>query len=218
MINKPVVLLTGFKPFGGETENPSWLAVQPLDGEIIGGHRVVSLELDCVFDTAIEQLYRALDEYKPELVLCFGQAGGRADISIERIAINLNDARIPDNAGNLPLDTQVIDGGPDGYLTRLPAKRMLRRLHNAGIPASLSYSAGTFVCNHVMYALLHYIATHDLAMCGGFIHVPYLPRQAVHHSGAPSMPLSTLTDAVKHLIIEGLIQGDDIKFSAGTTH
>ncbi|WP_125719493.1 pyroglutamyl-peptidase I [Pseudoalteromonas rubra] len=212
------VLLTGFEPFGGESINPSWQAVHQLDGCHIAGHTIRTKELRCEFDHALTQLNRAIDKYAPALVLCVGQAGGRADISIERVAININDARIPDNAGAQPIDTPVLAGGPAAYFAALPVKHMLNDLRQAQIPASISNTAGTYVCNHVMYGLLHYISEHQLNCRGGFIHIPYLPEQAMHHSGAPSMSAPQVIDALKVMISSALSHDSDLEIAAGTTH
>ncbi|MFC3032128.1 pyroglutamyl-peptidase I [Pseudoalteromonas fenneropenaei] len=218
---KPCVLVTGFAPFGGETINPSWEAVSQLEGEAIGlqqSHIIHTKELPCEFDKALVALYQAIDKYHPSLVLCVGQAGGRAAISIERVAININDARIADNAGKQPIDTAVITGGPVAYWAALPIKRLVQALHQAQIPAEVSNSAGTYVCNHVMYGLLHYIDTQQLDCQGGFVHIPYLPEQAVKHSGAASMSASNVQQALKVILTEALANPIDIKLAAGTTH
>ncbi|MCF2859475.1 pyroglutamyl-peptidase I [Pseudoalteromonas sp. SMS1] len=216
--NHPTVLITGFEPFGGEKVNPSWQAVQQLEGLIIEGHVVVTRELPCEFDTSLESLYNNIALHEPDLVLCIGQAGGRSDISIERIAININDARIQDNAGHQPIDTPVVKGGPAAIFAKLPIKHMLWDLHEAHIPASISNTAGTYVCNHVMYGLCHYIESHKPNLKGGFVHIPYLPSQAVHHNGAPSMAQSTVISALKAMISSALRHDQDLEIAAGTTH
>src|SRR6516164_951925 len=149
------VLITGFEPFGGESENPSWEAVRQLEGETIDGCRLAPRPMPCVFGEAIARLEEEIAALSPSVVICVGQAGGRAEISLERIAINLEDARIPDNAGAQPLDREVIEDGPAAYFATLPVKAILRELLAAGIPASLSQTAGTFVCNHIFYGACH---------------------------------------------------------------
>jgi pyroglutamyl-peptidase len=219
--HKPCVLITGFSPFGGESINPSWEAVHQLEGQMIGvekSHVIHTKELPCEFDTALDALYKAIDKYHPSAVLCIGQAGGRSAISIERIAINVNDARIPDNQGQKPIDTPVVAGAPDAYFAQLPIKRMLATLLSQGIPAEISNTAGTYVCNHVMYGLLHYLKSHQLHCPAGFIHIPYLPSQAVKHAGAPSMSGDMVKQALVTLLNEALAHPDDIKLAAGTTH
>jgi len=216
------VLLTGFEPFGGESINPSWQAVKQLHGQTINDHQVECVELPCEFGRSLEHLYQAIEKHQPSLVLCIGQAGGRSHISIERVAINIDDARIADNAGNQPVDTAIIADAPAAYFAKLPIKTMFKGLIEAGIPAEVSNTAGTYVCNHVMYGLLHYIARHfgenDESIRGGFIHIPFLPEQAVHHSGAPSMSQTTVVTALKLLIENGLSSQPDLKVAAGTTH
>tara|TARA_R110000744_G_scaffold2454_2_gene9904 strand:- start:1111 stop:1779 length:669 start_codon:yes stop_codon:yes gene_type:complete len=214
----PCVLITGFAPFGSETINSSWQAVQKLDETIIMKHKICTLELACEFNTSISQLINAIESHNPAVVLCIGQAGGCSEISIERIAINVDDARIKDNAGKQPIDTPIEKNGPDAYFTNLPIKRMLQALHNSNIPAAISNTAGTYVCNHVMYGLMHYINDHCALMKGGFVHIPYLPSQAVHHNGAPSMSEDTVINALKVMVAQALNNNNDVKMAAGTTH
>ena len=168
------VVLTGFEPFGGEDRNASWEAVRLLDGAVLSGARVVAVQLPCVFGAAREVLDAAIDAHAPALVVAVGQASNRAEICVERVAINLDDARIPDNAGAQPNDRAIVADGPAAYFTALPAKAMLAELLACGVPAKLSETAGTYVCNHVFYGLLHRIATRSPNLRGGFIHVPSL--------------------------------------------
>ncbi len=184
------ILITGFDPFGGETVNPAWEAVSRLPDEISGA-RVVRLMLPTVFGRAGELLCDAVRRERPDAVICVGQAGGRAAITPERVAINLMDGTIPDNAGFKPSDEPVVPGGPDAYFTNLPVRRIVARLHECGIPAELSYTAGSYVCNYLMYTLMHLIRTEYPAMLGGFIHIPFSTEQAVSHRGAPSMDIAT---------------------------
>lgn len=184
------LLLTGFAPFGGETLNPSWEAVRRLDGERLGDLTVVAAQLPTEFGAALRVLDELLERHRPTLVVAVGQAGGRAELSLERIAINVDDARIPDNAGRQPIDEPVVADGPAAYFSTLPIKAMTRVLRDAGIPAAVSQTAGTFVCNHVFYGLLHRLQGSGVR--GGFIHIPYLPAQAAHQPGASSMALETL--------------------------
>jgi pyroglutamyl-peptidase len=191
------ILLTGFEPFGGETVNPSWLAVQGLHGrELSEGSRIVALQLPCVFDVSRQVLLQALAQYQPHTVLCVGQAGGSAELCIERVAINLDDARSADNAGAQPIDQPIVPDGPAAYFTTLPIKAMVQALHASGIPASISHSAGTYVCNHVFYALMHAASSNALLRRAGFIHIPYLPQQALQHASAPSMGLELVQQAL----------------------
>ncbi|MBD2784009.1 pyroglutamyl-peptidase I [Xenorhabdus sp. DI] len=215
------ILVTAFEPFGGETINPSWEAVRPLQGGQIAGAKIDICQLPCVFDASLEHLYTAIERVKPEVVIAVGEAGGRPNISVERIAININDARIPDNAGKQPIDTPVITGGSAAYFSTLPIKAIVNALNAAGIPATVSQTAGTFVCNHVMYGLLHDLHQRNLhqpasVVRGGFIHVPYLPEQAARHSGTtPSMAAEMMTAALKIAIESTFKNEKDITATGG---
>lgn len=208
----PCVLVTGFDPFGGQPVNPSWQAVAALHGSRIVGRRVVGAQLPTVFGQSVKALRDLMCQHRPTLVLCTGQAGGRAAISLERIAINVDDARIPDNRGAQPVDVAVVPSGPAAYFTQLPIKAMLRSLLDAGINAEVSQTAGTFVCNHVFYGLMHELATDPQwrATRGGLIHVPFLPEQ-----GQPSMRLSEVVEGLRIAIECALATGQDIKVEAG---
>jgi pyroglutamyl-peptidase len=210
----PIALVTGFDPFGGEAVNPSQQIVQALDGEVIAGHRVVGAILPTQFAGAPPMLEKRIARHRPALVLALGQAGGRAGISLERVAINLIDARIPDNAGSQPVDACIVDNAANAYFSTLPIKAMLQRLRDAGIPASLSQTAGTFVCNQVFYALMH--ALRQRRARGGFVHVPYLPEQAARHAGAPSLPLQTMIEAVRLCLDVALTTAADAHYAAGS--
>lgn len=212
------ILLTGIDPFNGETINPSWEAVRALDGETVGSARLVARQLPCVIGEVGGALVAAIEEIKPDVVLCLGQAGGRPDVTIERVAINIVDARIPDNAGLQPVDEPVVHGGPAAYFSTLPIKALVAALHAAGIPASVSESAGTYNCNAIFYALSHHIATRRPGLRGGFIHVPYLPEQAVRHRGAPSMARETLIEAVRVMVATTLTTSQDVKLGFGSEH
>lgn len=189
------ILLTGFEPFGGEAINPSWEIARALHGEVIAGAQVHAVQLPCVFGQALVALRAALRETSPGLVLALGQAGGRCDLSIERVAINVDDARIADNAGAQPVDLAVVPGGPAAYFSTLPIKAMVAGLRAAGLPASVSQTAGTFVCNHVFYGLQHQLAGSGVR--SGFMHIPYLPEQAARLPGQPSLPLATLVQGTR---------------------
>jgi len=214
------VLLTGFEPFGGEAINPSWEAVRALDGWTHAGALVHARQMPCVFGAAIESLAEAMDELEPRLVLCIGQAGGRAEVTPERVAINIDDGRIADNAGQQPVDVPVAPEGPAAYFSTLPIKAIVRDLRAAGVPASVSNTAGTFVCNHLFYGLMHRIATHAAAkgVRGGFIHIPYLPAQAARFPGAPSMALETLVDALRITVKTALAVKQDVTETGGQLH
>lgn len=211
------VLVTGFEPFGGETVNPSWEVVSQLEGSIIDRCRVVTRQLPCVFGESLSVLNAAIDELNPAVVIAVGQAGGRVDVTVERVAINVDDARIPDNRGQQPIDVAIVPGGPAAWFTRLPIKAMVAAMRERGIPASVSQTAGTFVCNHVMYGLLHKISE-NAEVKGGFIHIPYLPEQAAAHAGAPSMAAQTVKAALIVAIEVALRQTADVKIVGGATH
>lgn len=211
----PHVLLTGFEPFDGEASNPSWDAVRPLEGRVIAGHRIAVRCLPVAFGQALGVLRAALRR-GPALVLAVGQAGGRTAISIERIAINLDDARIADNRGAQPIDRPVVRGGPAAYFCRLPVKAMRGALRDAGIPAEISHSAGTFVCNHVFYGLMHALR-HRPHVRAGFVHIPYSPEQAARHPGAPSLAVDLVGLALERLV-ESALTASERRESAGTLH
>ena len=210
------VLLTGFDPFGGDTINPSWEAVSRLHGETIAGRCIVSEQLPTTFAGAPRALRAALRRHAPELVLCVGQAGGRAALSLERVAINVNDARIPDNVGAQPVDNPVVARGPAAYFTTLPIKAMHADLRAACIPAEISQTAGTFVCNQVFYVLMHALA--GTRVRGGFLHIPYLPQQVATMPGAPSLDLDTVVAGLRISIDTALRTRRDLRIGAGATH
>lgn len=209
------VLLTGFDPFGKETINPAIESVKNLEGKIIDGYKVEVLEVSTVFDKCIEELEIAIKSIKPDLVICVGQAGGKSRIMIERVAININDARIADNEGQQPIDTSVVEGGNVAYWSTLPIKAIVSELNKAGIPAAVSQTAGTFVCNHIFYGLMHFLETKNKSIRGGFIHIPYLPEQAVNHPGQPSMPLEMIVKALKIAIVTAIHYKKDIRVVGG---
>jgi pyroglutamyl-peptidase len=210
------VLLTGFDPFGGDTINPSWEAVSRLHDEAITDRRIVAAQLPTTFDGAPKALRVALRKHAPELVLCVGQAGGRAALSLERVAINVNDARIPDNAGAQPIDTPVVRRGPAAYFTTLPIKAMHADLRAAGIPTEISQTAGTFVCNQVFYALMRAITGSTTR--GGFLHIPFLPQQVEAMPGTPSLDLDTVVAGLRVCIDTALRTRRDRRIAAGATH
>ncbi len=217
------ILLTGFEPFDGEAVNPSWEAVRALDGWKCCAAVVRVRQLPCAFGVAIETLERGMAEVKPQCVLCVGQAGGRADISVERVAINFDDGRIVDNLGHQPIDAPVVFGAPAAYFSTLPIKAVVHDLLAAGIPASVSNTAGTFVCNHVFYGLMHRLAAQrdtgiDGRARGGFIHIPYLPAQAARFPGTPSMALQTMALALRIAVRTALTVREDVRESGGRLH
>jgi pyroglutamyl-peptidase len=205
------VLVTGFDPFGGSAVNPSWDAIHALDGRDIAGHRVIGGELPTVFGASLQRLEALMEQHRPRLVVCTGQAGGRAAISLERVAINVNDARIPDNAGAKPIDVPIVADGPAAYFTSLPIKAMLQALLDAGVRAEVSQTAGTFVCNHTFYGLMHLLAQPRWeGVRGGLIHVPWLPEQ-----GQPSMRLEDIVRGLELAIACALSTWHDIRKEAG---
>ena len=212
------VLMTAFEPFEGESINPSWEAVRSFDGQVIKGARVVVRQLPVVFSRCGAVLAEALDELQPDRILCIGQAGGRSDITVERVAINVDDARIPDNDGQQPIDQPIVAEGPAAYFSRLPIKAIVAAVREAGIPASVSQTAGTFTCNHVMYRLLHWLETNQSQARGGFIHIPYLPEQAVSHPGAPSMSAASVIQALEIALQVTLSVDQDLRVAGGATH
>ena len=175
------VLLTGFEPFDNDLVNPSWEAARELDGvQVSEGVQIVARCLPCAFATAGEYLAQLISELKPAMVIATGLAPGRSEISIERVAININDARIPDNLGQQPIDTAVVVDGPAAYFSTLPIKAMVKALRDAGFAAAVSQTAGTFVCNQVFYLLQHRLA--GAGVRSGFIHMPSSPP-----AGQPSL-------------------------------
>lgn len=213
MANK--ILLTGFDAFGGSSLNPSWLAARALHGRQILGHTVVAAQLPTVFDASLTALNALLTQHRPALAICVGQAGGRSALSLERVAINVNDAPIADNAGGQPVDTPVKPGAPAAYFTSLPIKAMLAALHADGVAAEVSQTAGTFVCNHVFYGLMHALATRrELKHTrGGFIHVPWLLEQ-----GTPGMALDDIVRGLRLALRCALQVDKDAALGAGATN
>lgn len=214
-MNPAPVLLTGFAPFAGEATNPSREIVRALAGRTLVGHRVITAELPVVFGRANVALAAAIADARPALAIAIGQAGGRNCISLERVAINLIDARIPDNDGCQPIDEPVIAGAPSAYFSTLPVKAMQAAMRAAGVPTEVSFSAGSFVCNAVFFALMHRFADAPGHARGGFIHVPYLPAQAAQHPGAPSMDLETMIRGVAIAVEAALANADDARVAGG---
>jgi len=194
------ILITGFEPFGGETVNPSWEVAKQLDGLIVSGAQLVVVQLPCVFSKSLQVLAQALDAHQPHMVLSLGQADGRSDFSIERVAINVCDARIPDNEGAQPIDEPVVAHGPAAYFSSLPIKKMATALKAQGFPAAISQTAGTFVCNQVFYGLQHALVGQGVH--SGFMHLPLLPEQAAQWPGPslPSWPLALQVAGVRQAL------------------
>lgn len=211
------ILVTGFEPFGGEKINPSMEAVKLLNDEI-NGSKIIKLEIPTVMIKSVDILKEVIEKEKPNFVLNVGQAGGRKGISIERIAINIDDFRIEDNEGNRPIDEPIIIDGPAAYFSTLPIKAMLKKLLNNNIVASISNTAGTFVCNHVAYSMSHLAAKNYPNMKTGFIHVPFLDLQTTDKKDVFSMDLDSIVKSLR-LLIEAIIDNEkDIKMGAGEIH
>ncbi|MFC5609487.1 pyroglutamyl-peptidase I [Variovorax soli] len=221
------VLVTGFEPFDRDSINPSWEAVRALDGwgfDLPDGRavQVHARRMPCVFGAALQALDEAIDDVRPELVLAIGQAGGRSEVTPERVAINVDDGRICDNAGCQPIDLPVVEGAPAAYFSTLPIKALVRDMRAAGIPAAVSNSAGTFVCNHIFFGLMHRIATRPLpgvpgGLRGGFIHIPLLPEQAARlPGGLPSLSLDTVIEALRISVRTAMRVREDVRETGGT--
>ena len=208
------ILITGFDPFGGEAINPATESVKQLPDEILGV-QILKREIPTVFDRSIEVLYGILKEEQPDVVICVGQAGGRPNITVERIAINQDDARIPDNDGKQPIDRTIFEEGPAAYFSTLPIKAMVRDMKEAGVPAAVSNTAGTFVCNHIMYGALHYAALRQPNLKAGFVHIPYLPMQTVDKPTMPSMSRDEIVKGLTTLIKTAIQVEEDVKETGG---
>lgn len=211
------ILVTGFDPFGGESVNPAYEAVKRLDDNIAGAE-IVKVEIPTVFRKSINKLDEAIERENPDIVICVGQAGGRFDITVERVAINISDASIEDNEGNMPIDEPIFEDGEAAYFSQLPIKAMVQKIREGGIPASVSNTAGTYVCNHIMYGLHYLIDKKYPNIKGGFIHVPFLPEQVIDKRATPSMNLNDIVKALT-LAIEAVLENkEDIKVPEGKTH
>mgnify|MGYP001016737114 FL=1 len=212
------ILVTGFDPFGGEKVNPALEAVKSLPSEIHGAE-IHWVEIPTVFYRSAEVLEAEIVRFQPDAVLCIGQAGGRASLTPERVAINQDDARIPDNQGNQPVDTPIRLDGQAAYFSTLPIKAMVQAIKEEGLPATVSNTAGTFVCNHLMYQAL-YLADKKFAnMRAGFMHIPYMTEQVINKSNTASMNLTDIVRGIEAAI--GAIvdyKDKDIKIVGGTTH
>ncbi|MHB8071224.1 MAG: pyroglutamyl-peptidase I [Candidatus Cryosericum sp.] len=194
-----MILVTGFEPFGGETLNPSWEAVKRLP-DTTGGACIARLQVPTTYAGCIGAVTGAIDRLSPHAVVMVGQAGGRAELSIERVAVNLDDTQAPDNAGVILQSTPIVPQGPAAYFATLPVKEIVAGLHAAGYPAVVSNTAGLFVCNHLMYGVLDHIAVNHLAAQAGFIHVPFLPEQVAERPGTPSMSLDLMSAALQTVV------------------
>lgn len=214
-----MILITGFEPFGGDAANPSWpAAVGAVELLQASGTAAVAVELPCAFGTSGPALQQAIEQYQPSVVIAVGLAGGRSNVSIERVAINVDDARIPDNAGDSPVDTPVVSEGPAAYFSTLPVKAAFAALRDAGVPAEVSNTAGTFVCNHIFYELMHQLRSESGRVKGGFVHVPYTPELVPTGSNAPSLSIDTMAVAVQIIAQTALTVETDLSMAAGTLH
>jgi len=193
------VLVTAFDPFGGEVVNPALEAVMSLPDKI-DGITIIKLELPTVYNKSANILKEAMDKERPDAVISVGQAGGRAGITLERVAINIDDGRMSDNDGIVRTDVAIVDEGPAAYFSTLPVKAIVQDLRQAGIPVSMSDTAGTFVCNHVMYMALHHAAVNRLMLKAGFAHIPYSPKQVIDKPNMPSMPTELVVEGLKVII------------------
>ena len=209
------ILITGFEPFGSDTYNPSGEVLSLIPDEI-NGNEIITAILPVARKAAQEQILNLIEKENPDCVISLGLAAGRKGITVERTAVNADDFRIRDNAGEQPHDEKIFEDGPDAYFTSLPFRKMEAALKNAGFPVSVSESAGTFVCNHVFYGLMDLLAHDSRQRRGGFIHVPYLPEQAARLKDQPSMALETIVEGLKTAVETAVENQEDAKVTGGT--
>ena len=212
------ILVTGFDPFGGEKINPALETIKRLPDAILGA-QIIKLKIPTVVGKSLAKIKEAVEKENPDAVLSIGQAGGRSEITVERVGINIDDCRIPDNEGNQPIDEPVIKGGPVAYFVTVPIKAIVENIKAHNIPASISNTAGTFICNHVCYGVAHLAAQRTAAgkpMKSGFIHIPFLPEQVIGKPAlTPSMSLETIVSGITHALEAIVEHGSDIKVSGG---
>lgn len=212
------ILVTGFDPFGGEKINPALETIKRLPDTILGA-QIIKLEIPTVIGKSLAKITEAVEKENPDVVLSIGQAGGRSEITVERVGINIDDCRIPDNEGNQPIDEPVVKGGPAAYFVTIPIKAIVENIKAYKIPASISNTAGTFICNHVCYGVAHLAAQRTAAekpMKSGFIHIPFLPEQVIGKPAlTPSMSLETIVSGITHALEAIVEHGSDIKVSGG---
>ena len=212
------VLVTGFDPFGGEKLNPALEAIKSLPAQIQGAE-VRWLEVPTVFYKSAKILEEEIRIYQPDIVLCIGQAGGRKGLTPERVAINQDDARIQDNEGNQPIDRPIQLDGPPAYFSSLPIKAMVQAIKEEGLPASVSNTAGTFVCNHLMYQVLYLVEKEFPTIKAGFMHIPYMMEQVIDKPNTPAMDLVDIVRGIEAAIRATIEYGDqDLKLVGGETH
>lgn len=208
------ILVTGFDPFGGESINPAFEAIKLIPDNIEGAE-VFKVEIPTVFKESCEKLDQSIAEIKPDIVLCVGQAGGRFDITVERVAINIDDARIKDNKGNQPIDEIIYNDGKTAYLSNLPIKAMVKNITDNNIPCSVSNTAGTFVCNHLMYGLMYLIDKKYPDIKGGFVHVPFINEQVMDKRNMPYMSVEHIAKALELGLAAAVKNKEDIKEIGG---
>jgi len=212
------ILVTGFDPFGGEKINPALETIKRLPDTILGA-QIIKLEIPTVVGKSLAKIKEAVEKENPDVVLSIGQAGGRSEITVERVGINIDDCRIPDNEGNQPIDEPVVKGGPAAYFVTVPIKAIVENIKAHNIPASISNTAGTFICNHVCYGVAHLAAQRTAAgkpMKSGFIHIPFLPEQVIGKPAlTPSMSLETIVSGITHALEAIIEHSFDIKVSGG---
>lgn len=207
------ILVTGFDPFDGAALNPSWEVARSLHGLCIGQASVIAAQLPTVFALSLPHLSGLIAQHQPQLIVCLGLAGGRSAISVERVAINVMDARIPDKHGAQPVDVPVVEGAPAAYFSTLPIKAMRQAIESTGLPAEISQTAGTFVCNQVMFGALHIANTGGLAARAGFIHLPW-----TEGLGEPALPQTAMVEAIYQALVAALDHATDLHAVGGATH
>ncbi|MEL3903709.1 MAG: pyroglutamyl-peptidase I [Treponemataceae bacterium] len=208
------ILLTAFDPFGEDTVNPALEAVKLVKTDDLDAE-VIKLEVPTVFHKSIQLVQEKIKAEKPDAVLAIGQAGGRSNLTLERVAINQDDARIKDNEGNQPIDEVIFPDGENAYFASLPIKAMVKKIREVGLPAAVSNTAGTFVCNHLMYGILYTLEKNVPNSRGGFMHVPYIPDQVIDKANMPSMSIEDIAKGI-HSALQAIIENDcDIKQSGG---
>ena len=212
------VLVTGFDPFGGEKVNPAFEAVKLLP-DTIAGTEIIKLEIPTVFTRSAVVVEEAIQKYQPDIVINVGQAGGRSCMTVEKVAINLAEARIPDNDGEQPFDQPIKEDGETAYFASIPVKAMVENMRSHGIPAHISYTAGTYVCNSIMYNVLYMIDKKYNGIRGGFIHVPFEGGQVVNKpNGPPFMSLEMISKGLEYSIEAAVKNETDVKAVMGETH
>lgn len=211
------ILLTAFDPFGGDKINPAQEAVRKVRDQI-GNAQIVKVDVPVVFHKSIDTVYAAMKAERPDVTLCIGQAGGRFDITPERVAINVDDGRIPDNEGNQPVDVPVFEDGAPAYFAKLPIKAIAQKIREAGVPSSVSNTAGTYVCNHLMYGVLYHIAKEFPNMRGGFIHVPFIHEQVLARPNTPSLSTEDIVKALEAAIEAIIDNEEDVLLAGGKEH